>query len=249
MAFATSLPSTNSWHSSCFNLLAASRGVVDVARYYHHETVQFNGRDDDTLTCVRRGLLKEPAWNTSIRPPPGLRQQETTDTSTSTKESNSSLHPRKKLRSSKSKNTTTEPENRVHRRLIVWDLGQPIYKASSRKVLLACLEKCIEGHWSLYKAGILHRDISIHNLMVREESGKEGFIIALDLAIEMNRTNTVTDAAERSQRTRTDTRAFMAIGLLKPIAEKHSFLHDLESFFWVLVWICIHYASLALSLE
>ncbi|SRR6266498_1283888 len=31
----------------------------------------------------------------------------------------------------------------------------------------------------------------------------------------------------------------MAIGLLS--GEKHSFVHDLESFFWVLFWICVHY--------
>ena len=31
----------------------------------------------------------------------------------------------------------------------------------------------------------------------------------------------------------------MAIGVL--FGEKHSFMHDLESFFWVLFWICIHY--------
>ncbi|KAG6055007.1 hypothetical protein E4U32_006565 [Claviceps aff. humidiphila group G2b] len=33
----------------------------------------------------------------------------------------------------------------------------------------------------------------------------------------------------------------MAIELLK--GEEHSFLHDLESFFWVLFWICIHYGK------
>ncbi|EEH16177.2 hypothetical protein PABG_06264 [Paracoccidioides brasiliensis Pb03] len=31
----------------------------------------------------------------------------------------------------------------------------------------------------------------------------------------------------------------MAIGVL--YGEKHCSLHDLESFFWVLFWICIHY--------
>ncbi|KID93966.1 serine/threonine-protein kinase Sgk2, partial [Metarhizium majus ARSEF 297] len=31
----------------------------------------------------------------------------------------------------------------------------------------------------------------------------------------------------------------MAIGVL--LSEQHSFMHDLESFFWVLFWICIHY--------
>ena len=31
----------------------------------------------------------------------------------------------------------------------------------------------------------------------------------------------------------------MAIGAL--LGEPHSFMHDLESFFWVLFWICIHH--------
>jgi hypothetical protein len=32
----------------------------------------------------------------------------------------------------------------------------------------------------------------------------------------------------------------MAIGVLID-EEPHSFMHDLESFFWILFWICIHY--------
>ena len=35
------------------------------------------------------------------------------------------------------------------------------------------------------------------------------------------------------------TKIFMAIGAL--LGEPHNFMHDLESFFWVLFWICIHY--------
>lgn len=38
------------------------------------------------------------------------------------------------------------------------------------------------------------------------------------------------------------TKVFMAIGAL--LGEDHSFMHDLESFFWVLFWICIHYEGL-----
>ena len=37
----------------------------------------------------------------------------------------------------------------------------------------------------------------------------------------------------------TGTRAFMAVGLL--LGDEHSFMHDLESFFWVLFWICNHH--------
>ena len=34
----------------------------------------------------------------------------------------------------------------------------------------------------------------------------------------------------------------MAIGAL--FGEQHNFMHDLESFFWVLFWICIHHDGL-----
>ena len=38
---------------------------------------------------------------------------------------------------------------------------------------------------------------------------------------------------------KTGTKIFMAIGAL--LGEPHNFMHDLESFFWVLFWICIYY--------
>jgi len=80
------------------------------------------------------------------------------------------------------------------------------------------------------KAGLLHRDISIGNLMVSEDNG--GFLIDLDLAVKEQR------VSASGAKGKTGTRAFMAIGAL--LGEQHSFMHDLESFFWVLFWICIH---------
>jgi len=37
------------------------------------------------------------------------------------------------------------------------------------------------------------------------------------------------------------TKVFMSVGAL--LNKKHTFMHDLESFFWVLFWICIHYTG------
>ena len=90
------------------------------------------------------------------------------------------------------------------------------------------------GHESLYKAGIIHGDISIGNIML-EEDESDGFLIDLDLAVEVNRRK-LSGAPEK-----TGTKVFMAIGVLK--GDPHSFMHDLESFFWVLFWICIHYTG------
>ncbi|KAG6132527.1 hypothetical protein E4U38_003307 [Claviceps purpurea] len=230
--------------------LATCEDVVNVARHYHHETVQIRGMNDDVHTCVRRGLAKATASNSAQydsqssgrAPSERLRKRGTsTNPSMSAKETGSVQHPRKKICSSWPTDADTKPptelRNRVHRRVIVQDYGRPIYKASSRQALLACLEGCIKGHQSLYEAGILHRDISISNLMINEETNESWphFLIDLDHAIEIDRH----DAS--NERNKTGTRAFMAIGLLQ--GEKHSFLHDLESFFWVLFWICIHYGK------
>ncbi|KAG5914294.1 hypothetical protein E4U61_005901 [Claviceps capensis] len=230
--------------------LATREDVVNVARHYHHETVQIRGMNDDVHTCVRRGLVKATASNSSQSnsqssgraPSEILRKRGTsTNPSMSASETGSVLHPRKKICSSWPTDADTKPptelRNRVHRRVIVQDYGRPIYKASSRQALLACLEGCIKGHQSLYEAGILHRGISINNLMINEERNESWphFLIDLDHAIKIDRH----DAS--NERNKTGTRAFMAIGLLQ--GEKHSFLHDLESFFWVLFWTCIHYGK------
>jgi hypothetical protein len=126
----------------------------------------------------------------------------------------------------------------VHRRVIVQDHGKPIHSASSRISLLAALEGCIDGYESLHtRAGMLQCDISPNNLRVNEDEDNpswHAFLTDLDLAIAEDR--------EKSSgaRGKTGTRAFMAIGVLHD-DEPHSFMNDLESFFWVLFWICIHY--------
>src|SRR3569833_2316418 len=84
--------------------------------------------------------------------------------------------------------------------------------------------------------GFIHRDISINNLMINKDNDNLFwllFLIDLDFAVREQR------EGASGAKGKTGTRAFMAIGAL--LGEQHSFMHDLESFFWVLFWICIHY--------
>ncbi|OBS17101.1 hypothetical protein FPOA_12378 [Fusarium poae] len=226
---------------------ATDKGVVNVARYYHHETVQIDGADDDIRNNVRRGLDITQAAN--YRPERPIRRSNVASgaprddrgrAGASRKRSSSQisapLPSSKRSCSVSSAKAASSLPNRVHRRVILRDYGMPIYKASSRSALLAAFERCIEGHESLHKAGLLHRDISINNLMINEDDDNPSwpsFLIDLDLAITEPR------EAASGAKGKTGTRAFMAIGAL--LGEQHSFMHDLESFFWVLFWICIHY--------
>ncbi|KAK3689226.1 hypothetical protein B0T22DRAFT_513416 [Podospora appendiculata] len=226
---------------------ATSKGAVHVARYYHHETVQVRNADDDVRNNVRKGLDITKATNyrqnrsrlPSRTSTPGLSRVTRSSSSAagakrSSHETGALLPPSKRpCSTSSSKAGGDALSNRVHRRVIVSDYGIPIYKAGSRQTLLAAMADCVEGHESLRrKAGLLHRDISISNLMVSKD-GNRGFLIDLDLAIEEQR------IGASGAKGKTGTRAFMAIGALR--GEQHSFMHDLESFFWVLFWICIHH--------
>jgi hypothetical protein len=99
------------------------------------------------------------------------------------------------------------------------------------------LAEFLQGYESLHKnTGLLQGDISTGNLILNEEEDNPSwpaFLIDLDLAIKERRER------PSGARAKTGTRAFMAIGLL--LGERHSFMHDLESFFWIIFWICIHY--------
>ena len=245
---------------------ATNRGVENIARYYHHETVRVHGEIDDTLGNIRRGMMeacgrtsfrqnapKEPGPTASdsqgaavtgqMQPPPLLQKRSS---------SSAQLELQSSAKRSRSNFQSQEPEkplhNRIHRRVVTQDPGKPIDEASSlkgiingflgaihgkyiginiRNVQLTCL-----GHESLLKFGALHRDISIGNIMLTENED-DGFLIDFDLSIKTS------DDHASGAPSKTGTKVFMAIGALR--GEPHSFMHDLESFFWVLFWICIHY--------
>ncbi|KAF5122362.1 hypothetical protein E5D57_012839 [Metarhizium anisopliae] len=227
---------------------ATEKGVTNVARYYHHETVRIR-TDDDVRNNVRKGLDVTKATN--FQPKRTLpsnvggtvsrisRQGRSSSSGVKrpSSETDAALPPSKRSYSaSPTKPNLDVLSNRIHRRVVLRDYGEAIYKASSRAALLDALEGCIEGHESLRKAGFLHRDISINNLRVNEDKVNpswRAFLIDLDLAIREHR-----DEASGAMG-KTGTRAFMAIGAL--LGEQHSFMHDLESFFWVLFWTCIHH--------
>lgn len=98
--------------------------------------------------------------------------------------------------------------------------------------LLRALRDAIKAHRSLYLEGhILHRDISENNIIITDSktTGFSGMLIDMDLAKELG-------SGPSGARCRTGTMEFMAIDVL--LSVDHTYRHDLESFFYVLIWQC-----------
>ncbi|RMZ89596.1 hypothetical protein DV736_g3180, partial [Chaetothyriales sp. CBS 134916] len=123
-------------------------------------------------------------------------------------------------------------DNRIFRSLIVSPAGRAIHNYESPLELLEALRDAIKAHESLYRKGnILHRDISENNIIITDPKtdGFKGMLIDLDLAKELG-------SGRSGARCRTGTMEFMAIEVLQGIS--HTYRHDLESFFYVLIWQC-----------
>ncbi|KAL0253377.1 hypothetical protein SLS55_010354 [Diplodia seriata] len=218
---------------------ATAAGVDHIARHYHHETVHVGGIPDDVIGNVRKEL--GPRGQRDFKSYDSPVTAILTSSSSQQPSSGGSRGSNKSLKRSSDQATMlpplkrprNRPPNRVHRRLVMQDVGKDLYHASSLRAMLTGLLGGLKGHESLVaKAGILHRDISIGNVMLNGAED-DGFLIDLDLAIKMDR-----EEASGAP-SKTGTKVFMAIGPL--YGEPHLGVHDKESFFWLLFWIGVHW--------
>ncbi|PTB48866.1 hypothetical protein M431DRAFT_98889 [Trichoderma harzianum CBS 226.95] len=112
-------------------------------------------------------------------------------------------------------------------------LGRPIRKYVSISELLEVLGDLVKAIQSLYEDGrMIHRDIAIKNLVISPQGcwgNPMGILIDFDSALKVKKGHPV------GQRVGSD--GFMAIGVLR--GEEHTYRHDLESLFYVFLWLAI----------
>ncbi|KAJ2914988.1 hypothetical protein MD484_g5418, partial [Candolleomyces efflorescens] len=136
--------------------------------------------------------------------------------------------------------------NRVDTRVVMKCYGRSIVHFTSAKQLLCALRDAIAGHRNLFKKGILHRDVSINNIVLgnsRAKPGERGILIDLDVATRCNEAGVHPDLDWRI-----GAQIFQSIILLYSTEFEdpdevipHDHLDDLESFIYVLAYIIYHY--------
>ncbi|KAJ6631004.1 hypothetical protein B0H10DRAFT_702932 [Mycena sp. CBHHK59/15] len=150
-------------------------------------------------------------------------------------------------------------ETRLHQRMVLTPFAQKIQSFKSRKELVSVFIDAIEAHRRLVEKNILHCDISINNIMISEAQEvryadasvvehnpgrrrkiqprlRKGILIDVDNSSFLDHLSIVVDIV--------GTFVFMSSAiLLHGSSSEHKPSDDLESFFWVLVYICIRYAG------
>ncbi|KAL1744671.1 hypothetical protein HDZ31DRAFT_3449, partial [Schizophyllum fasciatum] len=111
---------------------------------------------------------------------------------------------------------------------------------SSKEELLSGIRDAVEAHHALYLLKILHCDVSEQNVMLRQRGATErlrrGLLIDLDCA-------TLSPGLNLRHPLATGTLPFMSSALLLQPHIPHAPVHDLESFLYVLMWICANYSG------
>ncbi|KAF5340986.1 hypothetical protein D9611_006058 [Ephemerocybe angulata] len=130
--------------------------------------------------------------------------------------------------------------NRTMCRVSMECYGAPLHEFTSQRQAIAALRDAIQGHWNLLRAGILHRDVSIDNILFGKdgaEEGHRGILIDLEMAASTGGGPTSRVITEN----RFGTYLYHSIAVLRSgrderllLPAAHDYLDDLESFFWIL---------------
>ncbi|KAF6753288.1 hypothetical protein DFP72DRAFT_1046740 [Ephemerocybe angulata] len=146
--------------------------------------------------------------------------------------------------------TKDNHQGRVFRGLAI---ASPCYKKLWQAGSIENFKKvwldCLHFHYLVFTKGkVLHRDISEHNLMVLEhpDGTVTGILSDWDTAnfVDTEAQDGVCVRVTAGHHHRTGTPPFMALDLLHGRDRVHHPRHDLESFFYILIWAVFHYKFL-----
>ncbi|TFY77689.1 hypothetical protein EWM64_g6325 [Hericium alpestre] len=125
-------------------------------------------------------------------------------------------------------------------RILIAQRAEGLAKARSLEEFKAIFLQLVRCHRIIFmKANILHRDLSVNNLLFIRDDDNEpsGLLNDWDLG---KRCKIDQTTETPSARHRTGTAPFMALDLLLDDPPQHLYRHDLESFIYILIFCAMH---------
>ncbi|KAI0636323.1 hypothetical protein C8Q77DRAFT_1052469 [Trametes polyzona] len=148
---------------------------------------------------------------------------------------------------------------RSHMRIVIDDVGRPLTAFKSTRELVEAVRDAIIGHRQAWEtAGVLHRDVSLGNILILDNNNDVdakpfvGFLHDFDYssmepdgAVQEASAGegTYPDGSAVNRKERMGTYHFMAVELVSGEATTHDIHHDLESFYWILLWVILRHTE------
>ncbi|PPQ73445.1 hypothetical protein CVT26_015832 [Gymnopilus dilepis] len=118
-------------------------------------------------------------------------------------------------------------------------IGRRLTEFSSSREFVSAVADAMEAHdAAFFDARILHRDISVGNILITDEG--KGLLVDWDLCINLNRVNE--RFCDRPP-PRMGTWPFMSVALLKNPSAEHCIEDDRESALYVLLWTALRHSK------
>ncbi|KAG6834143.1 hypothetical protein H0H93_011580 [Arthromyces matolae] len=129
-------------------------------------------------------------------------------------------------------------------RLLGLRAPKTITKAPNVEAFMTAFTDCVECHYCAYKeGGVLHQDLRENNLMFEydDQGHIRGVLNDWDLASRIDEHGPENEVSTHAIAHRIGTIPFMARDLLvDDTPPPHLYRHDLESFFYILVWAAVN---------
>ncbi|KAF5341184.1 hypothetical protein D9611_006082 [Ephemerocybe angulata] len=133
--------------------------------------------------------------------------------------------------------------NRTMSRVTMAYYGSSLDRFTSQRQAIAALRDAIQGHWNLLKAGVMHRDVSMDNILLGQDDadiGHRGVLIDLDMAMVVEG-----PTAGLLTEYRVGTYLYQSVSVLRHSDQyaaiatvPRDYLDDLESYLYVLSHLC-----------
>ncbi|KAH9039778.1 hypothetical protein EDB85DRAFT_1813484, partial [Lactarius pseudohatsudake] len=137
--------------------------------------------------------------------------------------------------------STHEFTHHCHHRLILDDVGKKLNTFRCSRDMVRAVHAALIAHRDAFeKCKILHCDISPNNILLTESADfNGGLLIDWDLCKQVDLGDP--SAGSARQAIHMGTWQFMAADLIKNPNINQTFIHDIESAFFVLLWMALHY--------
>ncbi|CAK5279281.1 unnamed protein product [Mycena citricolor] len=146
---------------------------------------------------------------------------------------------------------------RYHTRTLLSPIGLRTEKFGCVKDVVQVIYNALTQAWLAHRAGVRHRDVSNGNVLV-DEILKTGFLLDYDYAeftpegfdafTELSKDRARNDEhlyqdINKSLKEITGTPPFLALDLAFDKDVTHEHYHDIESFYWLLIWIILRHTT------